>query len=323
MIEVRDLTKWYGSTRAVDHVSFDVTQGEVLGFLGPNGAGKTTTMRILTCYIPANEGSAKVAGFDIGSQAVEVRRRIGYVPENTPLYLDLGTDEFLQFIARVHGFQGQQARDRISGVIDTCGLGDVLHKDVGALSKGFRQRLALAQALIHDPEVLILDEPTGGLDPNQIIEIRDLIKKLGREKTVILSTHILPEVEATCDRVQIIHNGRLVASGTPDELAESATGQTQIFVTLKVPPAEAEEGLRSLPGVVSIQLREEGSDRARYALGIGNGAGIEESIFRMAVDKGWTLTELHREGVSLEKIFMSLTTQERDVPASERGVEGR
>lgn len=317
MIEVRDLTKWYGSTRAVDHVSFEVTKGEVLGFLGPNGAGKTTTMRILTCYIPASEGSARVAGFDVGSQALEVRRRIGYVPESTPLYLDLGTDDFLQFIARVHGFQGQQAQSRISDVIDTCGLGDVLHKDVGALSKGFRQRLGLAQALIHDPEVLVLDEPTSGLDPNQIIEIRDLIKKLGREKTVILSTHILPEVEATCDRVQIIHNGRLVASGTPDELASQASGQIQIFVTLKAPPAEAEMGLRVLEGVTSIQLKEQGADRVRYALGVGAGGGLEESVFRLAVDKGWTLTELHREGVSLEKVFMSLTTQERDAAAPE------
>jgi ABC-2 type transport system ATP-binding protein len=310
MIEVRELTKWYGPTLAVDHVSFDVAKGEVLGFLGPNGAGKTTTMRILTCYIPANGGTAKVAGYDIWDDPVEVRRRIGYLPENAPLYLDLGVVEFLEFVAKARGFQGPEVDRRISRMVETCGLGEVLHKNIGELSKGYRQRVGLAQALIHDPEVLILDEPTTGLDPSQIIEIRSLIKELGREKTVILSTHILPEVEATCDRVQIIHRGRLVASGTPEELATKARGEAQVLVTIKAPAREVEDALRGLQGVQAIHLKEEGQDRVRYAISVGDGANLEEEVFQMVVRKGWVLTELHRETVSLEEIFLRLTTEE-------------
>ncbi|MBU1948667.1 MAG: ATP-binding cassette domain-containing protein [Candidatus Eisenbacteria bacterium] len=312
MIEVRDLTKWYGPTLAVDHVSFDVPKGEVLGFLGPNGAGKTTTMRILTCYIPASGGSARVAGSDVSTQTVDVRRRIGYLPESAPLYLDLGVIDFLEFIAHVRGFRGQDAQRRITKMVGTCGLGNVLHKSIGELSKGYRQRVGLAQALIHDPSVLLLDEPTTGLDPNQIIEIRSLIKSLGREKTVVLSTHILPEVEATCDRVQIINHGKLVASGTPDELATKARGETQIWLTVKASPADAEEGLRMLDGVLAIQLEEEKPDRTRYSLATAGNENIEEQIFKLATQRHWILTELRRETVSLEEIFLRLTTQESD-----------
>ena len=316
MIEVRDLTKWYGPTRAVDNVSFDVASGEVLGFLGPNGAGKTTTMRIITCYIPANGGEVRVGGHDVAGNSVEVRRKIGYLPESAPLYLDLGVVDFLEFIAQARGYQGQEVRNRIARMVETCGLGDVLHKRIGELSKGFRQRVGLAQALIHDPPVLILDEPTTGLDPSQIIEIRDLIKNLGREKTVVLSTHILPEVEATCDRVQIIHRGALVASGTPEELAAKARGSAQVYVTLKTAAAEAETALRGLSGISSISLKDEREGRVRYALTASNGGNIEEEVFRLAVARGWTLTELHRETVSLEEIFLKLTTQEIDSAGS-------
>ncbi|MBD3333936.1 MAG: ATP-binding cassette domain-containing protein [Candidatus Eisenbacteria bacterium] len=317
MIEVRELTKWYGPTLAVDHVDFDVAKGEVLGFLGPNGAGKTTTMRILTCYIPADSGTARVDGFDIAEQSVEVRRRIGYLPESAPLYLDQGVVEFLEFIAMARGFSGPELNRRVRTAIDTCGLGDVLHKMIGELSKGFRQRVGVAQTLIHDPQVLILDEPTTGLDPSQIIEIRDLIRNLGREKTVILSTHILPEVEATCSRVQIIHRGALVASGTPDELATKARGEAHVWVTLKAAPREAEEGLRTLDGVSAIHLQSELPDRVRYSISTSGADDLEERIYGLAVQRGWTLTELNRESVSLEEIFLRLTTQETSIGTGE------
>ena len=212
MIEVKNLTKRYGLTVAVDNVSFDANAGEVLGFLGPNGAGKTTTMRILTCYLSADEGTAKVAGYDVFEESIEVRKRIGYLPESAPLYMDMGVIDYLKFIAQIRHIPKSQRQERIKAVIDTCGLEKVIQKDVGELSRGYRQRLGLAQSLIHDPPILILDEPTSGLDPSQIIEIRNLIKAIGKEKTIIFSTHILPEVSATCSRILIINDGQIVAN---------------------------------------------------------------------------------------------------------------
>ena len=219
MIEVINLTKRYGPTVAVDNVSFDAKAGEVLGFLGPNGAGKTTTMRILTGYLSADEGTAKVAGYDVFEESIEVRKRIGYLPESAPLYTDMGVIDYLKFIAQIRDIPKSQRSQRIKDVVDTCGLEKMIQKDVGELSKGYRQRLGLAQSLIHDPPILVLDEPTSGLDPSQIIEIRNLIREIGKEKMIIFSTHILPEASATCSRILIINDGQIVANGTPDELA--------------------------------------------------------------------------------------------------------
>ncbi|MEI6126579.1 MAG: ATP-binding cassette domain-containing protein, partial [Pseudomonadota bacterium] len=219
MIEVENLSKSYGTTKALQNISFRIEKGEVVGFLGPNGAGKSTTMRILTCYLAADSGTARIAGLDINKSPVEVKRRIGYLPENNPLYMDMGVRDYLSFIAKMRKIPSSSIKEKVARAVHTCGLESMASKDIGELSKGYRQRLGLAQALIHDPEVLILDEPTIGLDPHQIIEIRNLIKGIGREKTVILSSHILPEVSATCDRVLIISKGKIAGSGTPEELA--------------------------------------------------------------------------------------------------------
>jgi ABC-2 type transport system ATP-binding protein len=311
MIEVRDLRKTFGPTVAVDQVSFDVVKGEVLGFLGPNGAGKTTTMRVLTCYIPADSGTARVAGYDVNEHSLEVRQRIGYLPENAPLYLDMGVMEYLAFVAEVRGLPVGRRAPRIRDMVELCSLGEVRHKSVGELSKGFRQRVGLAQTLIHDPEVLVLDEPTTGLDPNQIVQIRELIRSIGREKTVILSTHILQEVEATCTRVQIIHDGRLVAQGTTEELTRMASGDAKVVVRVKAPPGEAESKLRRLEGIKGLRdlgAGENGSNR--YEVVAPAAQPFEEWIFRMAVDNGWILTELKRETQSLEQVFQRLTRGE-------------
>jgi ABC-2 type transport system ATP-binding protein len=312
MIEVRNLRKTFGPTVAVDDISFDVAKGEVLGFLGPNGAGKTTTMRVLTCYIPPDSGSARVAGFDTATQSIEVRRKIGYLPESAPLYLDMDVTEYLTFVAEVRGLPPQDRTRRIGEMIDLCNLGVVRRRPVGELSKGFRQRVGLAQTLIHDPDVLILDEPTTGLDPNQIVQIRELIKHIGREKTVILSTHILQEVEATCSRVQIINDGRIVARGTTSELTQLATGDTRVIVRMKAPSRLVEPKLRALPNVTGIRELGGEAASARYevvAAG-GDGDAIEEALFRLAVDSGWVLTEMTRETQSLEQVFQKLTRGE-------------
>lgn len=316
MIEVRNLKKAFGPTVAVDGVSFDVARGEILGFLGPNGAGKTTTMRVLTCYIPQDDGTAKVAGYDTATQSIEVRRKIGYLPESAPLYLDMDVTEYLTFVAEIRGLPPAVRASRIGGMIDLCNLGEVRRRPVGELSKGFRQRVGLAQTLIHDPEVLILDEPTTGLDPNQIVQIRELIKRIGREKTVILSTHILQEVEATCTRVQIINDGRLIAQGTTEELTTFATGETRVLVRFSAPRAQVEPKLREIPGVRGVRDVTAADDRgARYEViqgtGGGNGAGsagsLEEDLFRLAVRNDWVMTELRRETQSLEQVFQKLT----------------
>ena len=234
-IAVRNLTKYYDTEKAVNNISFDVKTGEILGFLGPNGAGKTTTMKIITCYMPPTSGSVEVEGFDIAEHSFEVRKKIGYLPEMNPLYLDMNVLEYLEYSARLHGLKGALLKSRLKEMIDVCGIAGVRHKDIGELSKGFRQRAGLAQAMIHDPEVLILDEPTSGLDPNQIVEIRNLIRQLGRAKTVVLSTHILTEVQATCDRVIIIHDGGIVADGTLDQLRQDFRGSEKISLELKLP----------------------------------------------------------------------------------------
>jgi ABC-2 type transport system ATP-binding protein len=322
MIEVEGLTKNYGPTRAVNEVSFSVRRGEVLGFLGPNGAGKSTTMKILTCFLAPTAGRAVVAGHDVFDDSLEVRKRVGYLPEDTPIYRDMTVLEFLQFAAAVRGMPADKVDGRIKEIGQRCGLSDVAGKLVGELSKGFRQRVGLAQAMLHDPDIVILDEPTSGLDPNQIVEIRSLIKEIGREKTVILSTHILPEVQATCSRIVIINGGKLVADGTPDELrARERGGRYRVVVESNGVAKEAiRDRLSSLAGVarcVLISGQGQGQGQAQadegshtFAIDAAAATDLRKPIFRAAVDNRWTLLELARESASLEDVFRNLTTGE-------------
>ena len=315
MITVQNLVKRYGDTAAVDGVSFTVEQGEVLGFLGPNGAGKTTTMRVLTTFIPADEGTATVAGFDVRRQPIEVCRRVGYLPENAPLYDDMGTVDYLFYAAEMRAIPKSQTRGRVAKVVDICGLGPALAKNIGQLSKGFRQRVGLAQAMIHEPDILILDEPTSGLDPNQIVEIRSLIKEIGREKTVILSTHILPEVSATCGRVIIIAYGRLVGSGTPAELAAQAAGGVGVSVVLRGQGGDIEGGLGSLEQARGVEFVGAEGDALRFRIRAREGidAGrLAEAVSGLASLRGWKLRELRPEAASLEDVFRELTTREEE-----------
>jgi len=312
MIEVEGLTKNYGSFRAVDKVSFNVRRGEVLGFLGPNGAGKSTTMKILTCFLSPTAGRAVVAGHDVFSESLEVRKRIGYLPEDTPIYRDMTVLEFLQFAAAMRGMDKDRAEGRIREIGQRCGLSDVAGKLVGELSKGFRQRVGLAQAMLHDPDIVILDEPTSGLDPNQIVEIRSLIKEIGQEKTVILSTHILPEVQATCSRVVIISGGKLVADGTPDELrARERGGRYRVVVESNGVPKDAiRDQLARLAGVTRCEAITGEAGAHAFALDAASASDLRKPIFRAAVDNRWTLLELARESASLEDVFRNLTTGE-------------
>jgi len=313
MISVNHLAKRYGSTVAVGGVSFTVETGEVLGFLGPNGAGKTTTMRILTGFIPPDEGTAELAGFDVTRRPLEVRRRIGYLPESAPLYEDMGTVDYLLYVGEMRGFDRTEARGRVARMVELCGLGPALTKNIGQLSKGFRQRVGLAQALIHEPDILVLDEPTTGLDPNQIIEIRSLIKEIGREKTIILSTHILPEVSATCDRVIIISQGKLVGSGTPDELSRRAGGSRGVTAVVRGNGADVEGGFKTLELAGGVDFLGPEGEALRYRVRARDGADLgrlAEAVSGMAALRGWALRELRPEAASLEDVFRELTTGE-------------
>jgi len=314
-IAVRDLTKYYGSEKAVDNISFDVRTGEILGFLGPNGAGKTTTMKIVTCYLPPSAGSVTVDGLDVADNSLEVRRKIGYLAEHNPLYLDMNVLEYLTYAGDLHGLDPSTLRSRMREMVDLCGIGDVRHKDIGELSKGYRQRVGLAQAMIHDPQVLILDEPTSGLDPNQIVEIRSLIRQLGRLKTVIFSTHILSEVKATCDRVVIINEGRIVADGTPEQLQTQFRGSETIGVELRAssanPMAELHPRLSALPHVEGVTYTPGDGDTHRFTLQTEKGSDVREEVFRLAVREGWIILELSRRVTSLEEVFHRLTTSEQ------------
>ena len=324
MIEVRQLTKSYGPTIAVNNVSFDARAGEVLGFLGPNGAGKTTTMRILTCYLAADAGSATVAGYDVFEESVDVRKSIGYLPESAPLYTDMGVIEYLNFMTQVRSLPKSQRKERIRTVVELCGLEDVIQKDIGELSKGYRQRVGLAQSLIHDPPIMILDEPTSGLDPSQIIEIRNLIKDIGQEKLVLFSTHILPEVSATCTRILIINDGKIVANGTPAELAGQARGEEIVHISIRGPQAEIEAKLDALEfvsqwapidpddGVVNTDDGVVNTDDGvvGYRVTAAQGSDAAEALFHVVVDNRWSLTELHQESINLEDVFLNLTVRE-------------
>ncbi len=312
MIEVENLTKSFGSNRAVDGVSFKISGGEVVGFLGPNGAGKTTAMRMITTYLAKDSGSVTVAGFDVAENPYEVRQNLGYLPESAPLYLDMEVLEYLRFVAAIRKVPGAQRKARIKEIVLACGLAEVLTRKVGFLSKGYRQRVGLAQSMVHDPKILILDEPTTGLDPNQIVEIRDLIKSIGTEKTVILSTHILPEVQSTCNRVLIIDKGKIVADGEPEQLASRISGGVSYEVVLKGGTKEIEKAFAEAPFVKSFQMKSEDAEQASYTL-LGEGKEeIAEKIFHLAVEKKFILTELRREIASLESVFSSLTIGEAE-----------
>ena len=307
MIEAIQLTKVYDNTPAVTDVSFTVEKGEVLGFLGPNGAGKTTTMRVLTGYLPPTSGTAKVAGFDILKESLEVRKRIGYMPENPPLYNEMTVNSFLRFIARIKRVPKSKEKDRLDYVLDRCALQEVSGRLIGHLSRGYRQRVGLAQALIHDPEVLILDEPTIGLDPTQIIEIRQLIKGLAGAHTVILSSHILPEVEQTCGRVVIINKGKIVAIDTPEKLSLSLRGSNVYTVTVNRPSEELASKLQTLKGVLDIRLESDGS----YTIESDRDQDLCEEIAELVVHEKAGLRELRPVPFTLEDVFVQLTTKEQ------------
>ncbi len=309
MIRVSHLTKHYPGRVAVDDVSFEVGPGEIVGFLGPNGAGKSTTMRMLTGYLPATGGSARVAGHDVAIHPLEVRRRIGYLPENCPLYPEMRVDEYLRFRARLKGVPHRHLRSRLGEVKELCGIGDVGRRVIGHLSKGYRQRVGLAESLIHDPELLILDEPTIGLDPHQIRLVRSLIADLAKRHTILLSTHILSEVEMTCQRVLIINKGRIVASDTPAQLRRLLQGAVQIAAEIRGPPDEVEAALRGLPSV-ELVARSGGDPWWRYDVRCAKDTDLRASVFDLVSGRGWALRELHAEPVSLEDIFVALTRSE-------------
>jgi ABC-2 type transport system ATP-binding protein len=319
MIEVENLTKRYGRHTAVDGISFKVMKGEILGFLGPNGAGKTTTMRILTCYLPPTEGTARVAGYDVFEQPLDVKRRVGYIPETPPLYPDLDVQEFLEFCARIKGVPASTRKARIEETVEKCRVGDVRGKLIGRLSKGYRQRVGLAQAILHNPEVLILDEPTAGLDPKQIIETRDLIRSLGGEHTIILSTHILPEVSMTCGRVVIINKGKVVAEDTPDNLTHRLRGSASLRLEVRGAADAVGEALRAVPGVAAVRERPAAAGTAVFELDPEAGREIRPELARAVVARGFDLLSLQQMGMSLEDIFLHLTTTEPvpgEVPAA-------
>ena len=310
MIQVRNLTKRYGSLLAVDNISFDVERGGVVGFLGPNGAGKTTTLRILSCYHPATSGFATIAGFDVFKDSMEVRRRVGYLPESTPLYTEMRVREYLNFRGKLRGLSVSQRVDAIRRVTDRCWLGEFIDRPIGQLSKGMRQRVGLADAIIHDPEVLILDEPTIGLDPTQIRETRNLVKELGQRHTVLLSSHILPEVEQTCDRTIIIASGRIVASGSPQDLRNRFNAQARVVAEVRGPQLEVETSTRGLPGVQKVDVSSN-NGWVRVAVDAKPDMDVREDLFRLTTAKGWTLRELRREGATLEDFFVQVTAEQQ------------
>jgi ABC-2 type transport system ATP-binding protein len=307
MLEVNNLTKKFGDFHAVKNLNFQVRKGEVFGFLGPNGAGKTTTMRMVTCFMPPSSGTIKVDGTDIAADSLSVRKRIGYLPENNPIYNEMTVREYLKFVAEIRGIKGARQESRLSELFTICGLTKMSQRQIGKLSKGFRQRAGLAQAMMHDPDLLILDEPMSGLDPNQIVEIRNLIKKMGQEKTVIYCSHILSEVKATCDRILIINDGAIVASGTPDELTAQSTRGNRFVTRVKADRTDAETAFKALPDVSSVQITGVEDEWVSAEIVVGEKNDIGEAIFKCVVDKGWSLSELKLEAASLEEVFTQLT----------------
>jgi ABC-2 type transport system ATP-binding protein len=310
MIEVRGLSKSFGTMKALDDVSFRINRGEILGFLGPNGAGKSTTMKIVTTFLAPDGGSVQVDGIDVLEHPLEVRRRIGYLPENVPLYLDMNIHEYLTFVGEARGLRGARLRERLEWCIEACGLRTEYRKNIGELSKGYRQRTGLAQALIHDPDILILDEPTSGLDPLQILGIRELIKSLAGHKTIIFSTHILQEVSPVTDRVVIINEGRIIADGTVDQLSRGAMGTNRVFVAVRSGTGGVENALRGLPQVRELKSLGAGGDCRFEARGSFDD-DLVGAIERLAREHHWQLTELHEAPYSLEDTFIALTRRAR------------
>jgi ABC-2 type transport system ATP-binding protein len=321
MITVNQLTKRYARNVAVDHISFEVAKGQIVGFLGPNGAGKTTTMRMLTCFLPPTAGSATVAGFDILEKPLDVKRRIGYLPEAPPLYPEMRTTEYLAFVGQIKGLSGAELTKRIDYVLERCAVADVKDKVLGKLSKGYRQRVGLAQAIIHNPDVLILDEPTAGLDPKQINETRDLIKGLAGDHTIILSTHILPEVEQTCQQVIIINRGKLVATDTVNNLQHRARGAGSVLVEVggrdsQLESALVQRRLEQVPGVSRVLFKETRDNRAIFEVEGKTERAIRGDLARAIVESGWDLNELRSAAVSLEEVFLQLTGSEAKATAN-------
>jgi ABC-2 type transport system ATP-binding protein len=315
MITVKELTKKYARTTAVDQISFEVQKGQIVGFLGPNGAGKTTTMRMLTCFLTPTGGTASVAGFDILEQPLEVKKRIGYLPEAPPLYPEMRTVEYLTFVGRLKGIAGSDLRARVDYVSERCSIADVRSKLIGKLSKGYRQRVGLAQAIIHNPDVLILDEPTAGLDPKQINETRDLIKSLAGDHTIILSTHILPEVSQTCEQVIIINKGKIVATDSVTNLQHRARSGESVVVEVSgrngnIDPAAVQRKLQQVAGVSRVIPKADGQKRLIFEVEAGKDHSIRGDLARAVVEAGWDLNELRASALSLEEIFLQLTGTE-------------
>ena len=315
MIKVEQLTKRYARTTAVDQISFEVAKGQIVGFLGPNGAGKTTTMRMLTCFLPPSAGTATVAGFDVLEKPLEVKKRIGYLPEMPPIYPEMETTDYLRFVGKLKGLSGADLEKRVDYVCDRCAVGDVRHKLLGKLSKGYRQRVGLAQAIIHNPDVLIFDEPTAGLDPKQINETRDLIKSLAGDHTIILSTHILPEVEQTCEQVIIINKGKLVATDSVRNLRARARGAESVVVEiagrngdLEVPIVQHK--LEQVPGVSRVSCKQQVDSRVVFEVESQKGRSVRGDLARAVVEAGWDLNELRAAAMSLEEIFLQLTGEQ-------------
>ena len=318
MIEVQHVTKRYGSLRAVDDLSFSVERGEILGLLGPNGAGKTTTMRILTGYLPATEGRVRVAGFDVSEQPIEAKRRTGYLPETPPLYPEMTVAEYLRFVARINGMPASDRQAQVGSAMERTSIADMADRYCGRLSKGYRQRVGLAQAILHNPDVLILDEPTAGLDPGQIIETRRLITELAGDRTIILSTHILPEVSQTCQRVVIINRGQVVAVDTPDNLTARLQGSQTLYLQVDAQGADPTPALEGVAGVVGVTLADQQDGVAGYHVESASGDDVRRELSQTIVTNGWGLLELRPQQVSLEDIFLQLTTDDaaNDAPAT-------
>jgi ABC-2 type transport system ATP-binding protein len=314
VISVSELTKTYGHVTAVDRISFEVERGQIVGFLGPNGAGKSTTLKMLTCYLPPTSGTATVNGFDIFHQSHQVRENLGYLPENTPLYTEMKVEEYLDFRGRLRGMDRASRKSRIDYVVERCWLGNVRNRVIGHLSKGYRQRVGLADALLHNPAVLVLDEPTVGLDPTQIRETRKLIRDLGGDHTVILSTHILPEVEAVCDRAVVIASGRVVAQGTPDELRTSRRMSARVLVECRGPAKDVENALARVSGVSKVDVLEPSASADRhyttFALRPRDTQDVREEVASTLIRNGWPLREIRLEHATLEEFFVQVTAQQ-------------
>jgi ABC-2 type transport system ATP-binding protein len=310
MIHVENLTKYFGDVRAVDHIGLDIQKGEILGLLGPNGAGKTTTLRMLTGFLRPNEGSIRVKGYTIEEHSLEIRKMLGYLPESAPLYHDMLTYDYLSYVADIRDLEKKEKHARIRHMADLCGLNEVMHKPIGELSKGYKQRVGLAHAMMNDPEILVLDEPTSGLDPNQIVEIREIIKQIGKEKTIVVSTHILSEAEATCDRVVIINQGKIVADGTMESLKHTASGES--LITLSLQKAEKEAVVRelgSVEGIVGVLVGDDDTDVLEVKVTCRSAEDLRGAIYDRIKQTDWTLLEFYQERQSLERIFQKLTVE--------------